>query len=132
VGKKDSIVLLDVNAFEPTVIPCRATANGMNILLWHTFVPNNNNNNTVDTINNFNINNNTNNVTINNNITRNNNNNNNNKPFKVTAYDPKVGYTLEQVTRDIALTCSATRGNTTENILYVLSVQITQTADSRC
>jgi hypothetical protein len=159
VGKKDSIVFLNVNAFQPVVIPCRTTARYINTSLWHTFVPKNNrnninNNNINNNVNinsnnitnnrniniNNNINNNNNNVNINSNISnnnaninsnnitnnkinRNNNNNiNNNRSFIVTSYDRKVGFTLEQVNQNIALTCSATGGNTTEDILYVLSV----------
>ena len=95
VGQKDSIVVFDVSVFEPVVIPCRPTARNISIALQHTFVPRINNNN---------------------------NNNNNNRSFKVTSYDSKVGYTLEQVIQDIALTCIARQGNTTENILYVLFV----------
>jgi hypothetical protein len=50
-----------------------------------------------------------------------NNNNNNKESFEVTSLD-KVGFTLQQVIQDIAVTCIASRGNTTENILYVLFV----------
>ena len=128
VGQKDSIAVFDVSAFEPVVIPCRATARGVETSLGYTFVPkiSNSNNNNVN-INSNNITNNNMNIssnTTNNNINRNNNNNNNNnnRPFKVTSYDPKLGFTLEQIIQDIALTCIARQGNTTENILYVLFV----------
>jgi len=94
VGQKDSIAVFDVSVFEPVVIPCRTTARDIKISLQHTFVPEINNNN----------------------------NNNNNKPFEVTSIDIKVGFTLQQVIQDIAVTCIATRGSTTENILYVLFV----------
>jgi hypothetical protein len=50
-------------------------------------------------------------------------NNNNNSAYKLTSIDKKVGITLEQVILDIAVTCIAKRGKTTEKILYVLFVR---------
>jgi len=134
VGQKDSIVVFDVSVFEPVVIPCRATARHIEISLQYTFVPknNNNNNNNNNQTNNITNNNNrsskssinNNNVNINSNITTNStnrNNNNNKSAFKVAFYDRKVGFTIE-VIQNIALTCIARLGNTTENILYVVFV----------
>jgi hypothetical protein len=114
VGKSDSIVLLDVNAFEPVVIPCRTTARDITISLWLTFVPSSSSSTTTTTTttNNNNNNINSNNITI----------RHNNRSFKVISYDRKVGHTVEQINQDIAVTCSGERDNRTENILYVLLV----------